>query len=104
MKVFMTGATGFLGGYLAGNVINQGARVSALVRSTPDAPRLERLGIDVVRGHVSDKMMTITNARQALGFAPKVSLSDGVRDTMAWREERVVTTRTIRTEIWNAYS
>ena len=88
MKAFMPGAMDFLGGDLVENVISQWALVSAPVRSMSDVPRLERLGIDVVHGHVSDKMMTITNARQALGFAPKVSLSDGVRDTIAWHGGR----------------
>jgi nucleoside-diphosphate-sugar epimerase len=102
----MIGATDYPGGDLVENVISQGGLVSALVRSTSDAPRLERLGIDVVRSHVSDKIMTITKAQQEQGFVPKVSLSDGVRDTIAWHSERglVVTTRTIRTEIWNARS
>ena len=88
MKSFMPDAMDFLGGDLVENVISQGALVSTPVRLTSDAPRLERLGIDVVRGHVSDKIMTIPKAQQEQGFVPKVSLSDGFRDTIAWHRER----------------
>ena len=72
MKVYMTGATELL----RRKRDQSGIRVSALVRSTSHASRLEGLGIDVVRGHLSDKIMTITKAQQVEGFAPGISLSD----------------------------
>jgi len=53
MKVFVTGATGFLGGYLVEDLIGQGASVSALVRPTADAARLERLGVEIIRGRLT---------------------------------------------------
>jgi nucleoside-diphosphate-sugar epimerase len=54
MKAFLTGATGFLGGYLVDNLLGQGIRVSALVRPTSHAARLEHAGVDVIRGHLTD--------------------------------------------------
>ncbi len=55
MNVFVTGATGFLGGYLVENLIAHGNRVNALVRPSSDASRLERQGAEVIRGHFADK-------------------------------------------------
>lgn len=70
------------------NVISQRPHVSALVRSTSNASRLERPEIGVVRSHSSDKTMTTTRAQQKHGFVPKVPLSDGVRGTIVWHTER----------------
>lgn len=55
MGAFVTGATGFLGGYLVENLIGMGARVSTLARPTSDASHLERLGVKVVRGQLTDR-------------------------------------------------
>ena len=54
MNVCVTGATGFLGGYLVRDLISQGARVTALVRPTSDIAQLERIGVRVVRGSIAD--------------------------------------------------
>ena len=55
MNVCVTGATGFLGGYLVSDLISRGARVSALVRTTSDTAKLERAGVEVVRGSLADR-------------------------------------------------
>ena len=88
------------------NVISQRPHVSALVRSTSNASRLDRLEIDVVRSHLSDKIMTTTRAQQKAGVCAKgFPLGRSPRHhRMAYREGRVVTTSTIRAEIWNARS
>jgi nucleoside-diphosphate-sugar epimerase len=88
MKAVVTGVTRFSRKRLVEYVISQRPHVSALVRSTSNASRLERSEIVVGRSHLSDKIMTTTRAQQQQGFVPKVSLSDGVRDTIAWHTER----------------
>lgn len=54
MRYFLTGATGFLGGALARQLVQDGHHVRALVRS-PDAARpLAALGVELAAGDVTD--------------------------------------------------
>lgn len=46
----ITGATGFVGGHLAGRLAEEGWRVRALVRPTSDTARLRALGAELVPG------------------------------------------------------
>ncbi|HUP19078.1 MAG TPA: NAD-dependent epimerase/dehydratase family protein [Gemmatimonadota bacterium] len=55
MRVFLTGATGFVGGHLAPALVEHGHEVSALVRPGSEGDGLERLGVRVVRGDVTDR-------------------------------------------------
>ena len=55
MKTFVTGATGFLGGYLIENIIGQGGSVRALVRPTSNTASIERLGVELFRGQLTDQ-------------------------------------------------
>ncbi len=50
MKVFITGATGYVGGAVAREFLRAGHQVGGLARSAETAARLERLGIGAVRG------------------------------------------------------
>jgi dihydroflavonol-4-reductase len=50
MRWFLTGATGFLGGRLAGHLRERGDDVVALVRSRSRAARLEASGCELVEG------------------------------------------------------
>jgi dihydroflavonol-4-reductase len=54
VKLLVTGATGFLGGALAQLLAERGHQVRALVRKGRDTERLERLGVEVVRGDLLD--------------------------------------------------
>jgi nucleoside-diphosphate-sugar epimerase len=54
MRVFLTGATGFIGAYLVPELINAGHQVVGLSRSDAGAEALIRAGADVVRGDVND--------------------------------------------------
>lgn len=49
MKIFITGATGFVGGYLTRNLQNEGHQVTALVRSSASVERIP-FGVAVVHG------------------------------------------------------
>jgi nucleoside-diphosphate-sugar epimerase len=54
MRVFMTGATGFIGSYLVPELINSGHHVVGLSRSDASAEALTRAGAEVFRGDVND--------------------------------------------------
>jgi nucleoside-diphosphate-sugar epimerase len=54
MRVFMTGATGFIGSYLVPELINSGHHVVGLSRSDTSAEALTRAGAEVFRGDVND--------------------------------------------------
>lgn len=54
MRVFLTGATGFIGSRLVPELINAGHHVVGLSRSDAGAEALSRAGAAVVRGDVND--------------------------------------------------
>ncbi|HEX7665541.1 MAG TPA: NAD-dependent epimerase/dehydratase family protein, partial [Polyangiaceae bacterium] len=54
MRVFVTGATGFVGSRLVPELLAAGHRVVGLSRSDTGAASLARRGADVVRGDVND--------------------------------------------------
>lgn len=55
MKYFLTGATGFIGGRVARQLIEAGHQVSAIVRNPAKAQDLAELGITIHPGDVTDK-------------------------------------------------
>jgi dihydroflavonol-4-reductase len=61
MKVLVTGATGFIGFYVAKLLIEKGFQVSALVREGSDTSALKAMGIELVGGDVRD-FSSICNA------------------------------------------
>ena len=54
MRVFLTGATGFIGSFLVPELINAGHHVVGLSRSDAGAEALARAGAEVFRGDVND--------------------------------------------------
>jgi nucleoside-diphosphate-sugar epimerase len=54
-RVLLTGATGLLGSHLAERLIEQGSRVRALVRPGSRTEFLDALGVEVVRGDLTDE-------------------------------------------------
>jgi dihydroflavonol-4-reductase len=54
MKVFLTGATGFIGGHVAGKLRERGDDVRALVRDRDRGRALEALGCELVVGDLAD--------------------------------------------------
>jgi len=65
MKVFLTGASGYIGGSLAKRLIENGHSVLGLVRSKEKADQLQRLGIDPVLGSLDDSNIVTEAARAA---------------------------------------
>ena len=55
MKVFVTGATGFIGGHVARKLHERGDEVVALVRSPEKAAEIGRLGCELITGTLSDE-------------------------------------------------
>jgi nucleoside-diphosphate-sugar epimerase len=55
MKYFITGATGFIGGRVAIQLVESGHEVIALVRSPQKAKHLTDLGVSIAEGDVTDK-------------------------------------------------
>ena len=54
MRALVTGATGFVGGHVARVLVEAGHQVRALTRSTGNTATLEELGVEAVRGDVTD--------------------------------------------------
>lgn len=65
MKVFMTGASGYIGGTVADSLIKAGHPVAALARTEDTAARLRALGIETVRGELSSHSVVRNAARNA---------------------------------------
>jgi nucleoside-diphosphate-sugar epimerase len=54
MRIFVTGATGFIGSHLVPELINAGHHVLGLTRTDAGADTLTRAGAEVIRGDVND--------------------------------------------------
>lgn len=55
LTILVTGATGFIGGHLARRLVQEGARVRALVRSPHKAAALADLGVEIIPGDITDR-------------------------------------------------
>lgn len=55
MRYFVTGATGFIGGRVARQLVEAGHEVIALARSLSKAVELSRLGVTISEGDITDK-------------------------------------------------
>ncbi len=55
MNYFLTGATGFIGGRVAQQLVEAGHRVTAVVRNPEKAQDVARLGVTISKGDVTDK-------------------------------------------------
>lgn len=65
MRIFLTGATGYLGGSLAVTLLKCGHHVRGLTRSTSTLTALRDLGIDPVLGNLDDSRMLADEAHAA---------------------------------------
>lgn len=65
--VFLTGATGYIGGTLAARLVSAGTRVRGLVRSRQNAALLAARGIEPVLGELGDAELLSREARAADG-------------------------------------
>ena len=65
MRVFCTGASGYIGGSIAIALVEQGQQVAGLVRSEEGAAKLRALGIEPVMGTLDDGKLLADAARRA---------------------------------------
>jgi nucleoside-diphosphate-sugar epimerase len=65
MDIFITGATGYIGGSLAERFMSKGHTIRGLVRSREKAEQLSSLGIEPVLGNLDDADVLRTNAATA---------------------------------------
>jgi nucleoside-diphosphate-sugar epimerase len=65
MNIFLTGASGYIGGTVAVRLIAAGHRVRGLVRSAAKAEAVRRLGLDPVTGTLDDAELLAREAKRA---------------------------------------
>jgi nucleoside-diphosphate-sugar epimerase len=65
MRVFVTGASGYIGGSVAVRLVAEGHQVSGLVRSKDAAAKVDELGIAPVHGTLADRDVLVEAARTA---------------------------------------
>lgn len=65
MRVFVTGATGYIGGSVADLLVRSGHQVEGLVRTEDKARELERRGITPILGALDDGALLTARAREA---------------------------------------
>jgi nucleoside-diphosphate-sugar epimerase len=77
MKIFITGASGYIGGSVAVHLRDQGHDVTGLVRSDENAARLAALGVVPVVGHLAETAV-IARAVQASDAVINTAEADDV--------------------------
>ncbi|HLI60382.1 MAG TPA: SDR family oxidoreductase [Solirubrobacteraceae bacterium] len=82
MRVFVTGASGWIGSAVTTELIDAGHQVTGLARSEESAAAVEALGADVLRGDIEDLDLLRRGARDAdavvhLAFRHDVAFRDG---------------------------
>jgi nucleoside-diphosphate-sugar epimerase len=65
LKIFITGASGFIGGSIAAHLARAGHTVRGLIRNPEHSAELQRLGIEPVIGTLDDRALLISEAQAA---------------------------------------
>lgn len=65
MNIFITGASGFIGGSIAAGLVRAGHHVRGLIRNPEHTAELQRLGIEPVIGTLDDHDLLIAEAKAA---------------------------------------
>jgi nucleoside-diphosphate-sugar epimerase len=76
VKIFVTGASGFIGGSFAAEAVRRGHQVRGLVRSTEKALACEEFGIAPVHGTLSDHELLVSEAHAADAVVNAASSDD----------------------------
>ena len=76
MRVFVTGATGFIGEAVVRELLAAGHKVLGLVRSDTSAAALERLGGEAHRGELTDPGSLTAGARACDGVIHTAFIHD----------------------------
>ena len=75
MKIFITGASGYIGGSVAAALMAAGHHVSGLARSPESAVAIEKIGIEPVRGGLDD-VETLAQAARAADVTVNAASAD----------------------------
>jgi nucleoside-diphosphate-sugar epimerase len=65
LKIFITGASGFIGGSIAAHLVRAGHQVRGLIRKPEHSAELQRHGIEPVIGTLDDRALLIAEAQAA---------------------------------------
>jgi nucleoside-diphosphate-sugar epimerase len=76
MTIFLTGASGYVGGAVALRLMQDGHRIRGLVRSPEKAAKLQALGIEPVLGDLSDTALLVREAKAADAVVNAASSDD----------------------------
>lgn len=76
MTIFLTGASGYIGGAIALRLMRDGHRIRGLVRSPEKAAKLQTLGIEPVPGDLSDTALLAREAKAADAVVNAASADD----------------------------
>ena len=63
MKIFITGATGYIGGSIAKTLVDEGHDIHGLVRNPDKIDKLREIGISPVLGTLEDSALLIQHAK-----------------------------------------
>ncbi|MCB9765245.1 MAG: NAD(P)-dependent oxidoreductase [Alphaproteobacteria bacterium] len=86
MRVFITGATGFIGGHVAAHLAGLGYEIVALAQSEQDLLRLRERGYHPVMGNMQHSQEWRTEAAHADALIHCAMLRRGVRHGAVWLE------------------
>jgi NAD(P)-dependent dehydrogenase (short-subunit alcohol dehydrogenase family) len=75
MNIFLTGASGYIGGSLAVALQKHGHSVRGLTRNQGSASDLKLLGIDPVVGDLDDSQLLEAGDRMLLSIQPMLTIS-----------------------------